>query len=613
MPAERTHSDALGEPAGPVIDRRTLLAATGGLAGLGTLGTPIAQASAFAASSSDPVSMAMHVHGSFSEGIASMDAHLDQARRLGVDVVWWTDHDFRLDAFGYRTSIGFDGPHEGAGGWDLTWVPRTDPGIGSSDYAFVSSPANPDESGNKLRVQATARDSSDWSSFLMEAQAQNATYSTSYCDTTLTVDVRSAATNPDVRAVIEVVSSYRPARGGRPAGQYRIQYRVGQSSGYSTEEHGLLGVVSIPSTGADRWQRVTRDLRDDHARLWPDTVADDASLWRLRLGAQVRNGSSAQVFFDRLRLDRDRNAGVSGMDLLRDVADQYRERYPTIVNYPAAEVSLVLHLNAFGGDLAMPNYPGSQAHKDSSPAAQRAMVDFLHRHGATVSLNHPLQGAKGPHDLAARLIHTRGQGADVIEVGLSRKTTERMVRVFDLAARNAVFMTANGTTDDHRGTDWLKGRRWLTRVWSRNKTRSGLAAALEAGRAWFYDPRRWDGAFDLRVEGRARMGSVLFTGKRDLDLSVRATDLPRGSHVYLVVGQCDLAGPRHLKVLNDVRGIPAKRFAGGRWSGRVSRGHGAYVRATVRDAHHNLIAFSNPVWVLPESRRGQVDVPPRRR
>jgi hypothetical protein len=53
----------------------------------------------------DPVSMAMHIHGSFSEGIASMDAHLEQARRNGVDVIWWTDHDFRREAHGYRQAI----------------------------------------------------------------------------------------------------------------------------------------------------------------------------------------------------------------------------------------------------------------------------------------------------------------------------------------------------------------------------------------------------------------------------------------------------------------------------------------------------------------------------
>jgi hypothetical protein len=84
------------------LDRRSFLAA-GGLLGVNTIGVPIgAEGFAFPKAASDPVSMAMHIHGSFSEGIASMDAHLEQARRHGVDVIWWIDHDFRRTAHGYR-------------------------------------------------------------------------------------------------------------------------------------------------------------------------------------------------------------------------------------------------------------------------------------------------------------------------------------------------------------------------------------------------------------------------------------------------------------------------------------------------------------------------------
>ena len=74
-----------------------------GIGAAGSIGIPTGTAGAFAKPSRDPVSMAMHIHSSFSEGIASMDAHLYQAHRLGVDVIWWTDHDFRKMAHGYRT------------------------------------------------------------------------------------------------------------------------------------------------------------------------------------------------------------------------------------------------------------------------------------------------------------------------------------------------------------------------------------------------------------------------------------------------------------------------------------------------------------------------------
>ncbi|HMB70626.1 MAG TPA: hypothetical protein VKU85_15020, partial [bacterium] len=43
-----------------------------------------------------PYSVAMHMHGSLSEGTGSMEWHAEQARLAGVDVIWWTDHDWRI-------------------------------------------------------------------------------------------------------------------------------------------------------------------------------------------------------------------------------------------------------------------------------------------------------------------------------------------------------------------------------------------------------------------------------------------------------------------------------------------------------------------------------------
>ncbi|HZC26354.1 MAG TPA: hypothetical protein VE287_04980, partial [Actinopolymorphaceae bacterium] len=73
-----------------------------------------------------PVSMALHTHSCFSEGGsfaaggggASMLAQLEQASRSNVDVVWWTDHDWRMEAFGYYDGIAFDGTDESG---DLEW------------------------------------------------------------------------------------------------------------------------------------------------------------------------------------------------------------------------------------------------------------------------------------------------------------------------------------------------------------------------------------------------------------------------------------------------------------------------------------------------------------
>src|SRR5437868_4480838 len=69
-----------------------------------------------------PVSMAMHIHGPFSEGLASFSAHFEQARKYNVDVIWWTDHDFRIAAFEHRQAVHFDGAREPEHGLDWKWA-----------------------------------------------------------------------------------------------------------------------------------------------------------------------------------------------------------------------------------------------------------------------------------------------------------------------------------------------------------------------------------------------------------------------------------------------------------------------------------------------------------
>lgn len=608
-------SGQAGDPTGRDLPRRHLLQAAGGVgAGLvGGLGIPTGTAGAFAAKGAlRPVSMAMHIHSSFSEGAGSMDAHLFQARRTGVDVVWWTEHDFRKMAFGYRDEIRFDGEHEPDGRWDFSWEPHTQGPVAHGEHDFVATPVNAAEAGNKLQLVAdgTARDR--WGMYVVQARAQNRLYSTSYSDTTVEMDIHPELLSANAVAVVEVISSYRPPSGGRPAGQYRLQYRIGEPTGRRTEDRGRLGVIGLASPPAGQWTRLRLDLRADHAALWPDTVADDASLWRLNLGIRVRRGATGRVTFDRLRFVRDRDSGGDPLALQQRAVDAYRSRYPSIQQYAAAEISLVMHLNSFGGDGVLPTYAREQAVKDPSVAAQREMIAFLRDHGQTVCINHPMSGSGGPAHLIRRLVSGDGLGAHVVEVGVGGRAMPNMIRVFDTLARNGVLITANGSTDDHRGDDWLgPGRRWVTGVWSPSTQEGDLCRALRAGRAWFYDPARWDGALDLRVEDTA-MGGVLFTRKRRVDVVVRAEGLPKGSRVRLVTGRCDFAGPDVARPANQASPIARSQFRHGRWRGTVERDRGVYVRVEVRRGGH-LIAFSNPVWVLPPHRRADIDVPLLRR
>src|SRR5680860_1764197 len=115
-------------------------------------------------------------------------------------------------------------------------------------------------------------------------------------------------------------------------------------------------------------------LRADHAALWPDTVAGDASLKRFRVGVRARNTASVSAVVDRLRFRRERKTPADGAALLRSVVQEYRGRYPGIAQYAAAEVSLVSHLNAFGGDGALPTYRDKTLIKDTSLRAHICLL-----------------------------------------------------------------------------------------------------------------------------------------------------------------------------------------------------------------------------------------------
>ena len=74
-------------------------------------------ARAVTAGGASAYSMAMHIHSSFSEFNGSMDTHLAQAALNAVDVVWWTDHDWRMEGVNYRDATHFTSFRElGAGG-----------------------------------------------------------------------------------------------------------------------------------------------------------------------------------------------------------------------------------------------------------------------------------------------------------------------------------------------------------------------------------------------------------------------------------------------------------------------------------------------------------------
>jgi hypothetical protein len=546
-----------------VLSRRALLRA----AGVAGLGVPLlaactapgpAAAPGRAAGGTDPVSVAMHLHSSFSEGTASMATHLAQAERLGVDVLFWTDHDFRVSAQGYRRRLRLAGPTDTEHGVALTWKPRGTGRVGYADGAA--------ELTGEL-----------W----LDADAWNSTYSGSIADTTLAVTVRPAAPGGGYAAV-QLDLSYHPAGGGRPAGQYQLTYRIGAAVA-GRRADGLHGQVDVPAPAG--WSTVTLRPVEDIGGLWPDLVATDNALHKLRVGV-VGTGTAG---FREVALTRARRG--DSLALMRDVMARYAERHPDRRQYAALEVSLVRHLNWFGGELVMPDYGDRAPVKDDGIPAAEAMVGLIHRHGGLASYNHPL--GSSPQATAAHMVATRALGADIVEVAYGGPSiVEGMLRVLDACARNLVMVTANGVTDDHSGTDWYADGKsnWITRLWAGSAELPDLQDALRAGRAWAYKPNGWTGTLLTTAGDRPAMGAAVTTADRSVPVTVTATELPKGGALEIVTGRADRGGTEPA--------IATGTAAGGRHSADLAAG--SYVRAVVRDAAGRIVGVGNPTWVVAD-------------
>ncbi len=208
-------------PAGPVgpaaaaaaarLSRRGLLVAAGMGAATAALGggwesragavvPGAARESATTFDGTTARSMAMHIHSSFSEGVGSMEAHLQQAQQNAVDVLWWTDHDHRMQAAGYRNVVHFTSlTAEKGDGPAWSWQRRTTGSLASSSggIAGAGSPNDPIKNGS-LTLAAKSKSSAPASlGYLANTDSANNNERANLYGQVLTIEVLPTAVGSD--------------------------------------------------------------------------------------------------------------------------------------------------------------------------------------------------------------------------------------------------------------------------------------------------------------------------------------------------------------------------------------------------------------------------------
>jgi len=575
------------------------------------------------------VPMAMHVHASFSEGDASLAAHLSEAVRNRIPIVGFSDHDWRMSQIGYRQALHFDSLSAETEGLNPAWVLQpTRVGALTADavgeiVADPVSPVDPSPLGS-LHVRATSAASAPASyRLLANAELARTNQRANIVGQSWDLEVLPTRISSDSWLELLVTLSYRPATSGRPADRYQISYRFGIGPpGRLTQ--GVLGIVAVPVT-AGQWNSVHLDPLADIQALWPDVIAEDNATYDFSWGATSQNAVTAEGYFDYHRFNRDPNAlaGDVPLQLQQELLRRYQSRFPAVAVMPAVEYSYYQnHVSGFGPNQHLPVVPDSYTVFPSpDPGFPRVISNRVLADGGVASYNHPFGTADGKvwatdkqdatrRTVAATMLDSRANDANLLEVGYAQRghvSLAQHLSLWDTMWRNGLWITGTGVTDDHSGhaKSWTSGvNRYITTVWAPTAGVGDLLAALRAGRAFCSDlPKFKGGALDLTVDGAVPMGSV--SVRPDLDqrqLTIMAVGLPTGGSVQVVRGPVDYAGSSYPDPGTQVvTTVPAADFATGSTTVPVDTTTSCFVRVTALSSTNVVVALSNPVGLLREA------------
>jgi hypothetical protein len=616
LPPNATGGTSPAEVAGAAVPRRRVLAGLAGLPVLALLPGATSALGAVAASTAGVVRSALHVHASFSEGnsglknlaskttLASMESQVATLAALGVDLCFFTDHDHRMGGHNVGMTIK---PYPGTEDMTRphwTYVPDRTASATAGSAAMTT---------RGLEASVTAGAASAWRGMFVDCFPTDRDYRTTLAGMSLTFTLvhLSAGGWTEVR----LRASYHPARGGRPAGNYEVQYRFSPTAkARSVVAQGLAAVVTIPVVANQTQRPVVTPVADLRA-AFPDfgNLASDNGLYGVWIGAGAPAGGTAKTLVTTMQISRALD-GAGALDLQHSLFPDLKALYPGVALGPGLEASYSTHLNMFSpttsGVTHQPPQPG-----ETKTAYFTRLVRTIHAAGGVGSFNHPfgatigtpLTGTARADRLAAvakPLLANRLYGCEVLEVGYELRGSMDVtghLDLWDILLSAGIRVMADGVSDDHAGTltSWTGGtNHYFTDIISTSSDPAQVTPLLGRGRAFVSLRTGFTGMLDLLCDS-TRMGGTRTGVGTSADITIIANGVPSNGKVRLQ--QIRIHGdttrltppPRQTDVAID-----ATALGTGQVTVRIPNVL-SYVRAEVLNSTGTKVAFSNPLWLTP--------------
>ncbi|MEL7449648.1 MAG: hypothetical protein AAFN78_10590, partial [Pseudomonadota bacterium] len=247
----------------------------------------------------------MHMHGSFSEGQGSMTGGTVEARNLGIDVLWWSDHAYGFHhnktarTFGFEDWTEFEWEGEDWTPSSATmnkikyWQLDSDAGMTSYEATFTDAQAVAGE--RSLRIDATSSETDFaylYYRFDTDRSAVNRAR-TLAAGTTIEISIYADQVGEDATAMVSVeLSRHRE----NPVVDLALHYYLDNSPGAAPHMEGGDYFVPLAFTpGA--WNSYVLDLTADAVAGFTDLPGEDNNAFAIKIGARSRLGANAVVHF----------------------------------------------------------------------------------------------------------------------------------------------------------------------------------------------------------------------------------------------------------------------------------------------------------------------------
>lgn len=511
----------------------------------------------------------MHLHCSH-EASASLNSHMSIARSLGIRYIWTTEHDTRISKpkgryfsfFFPEKSLYVVLPDGRSAGF-------TESEGNSGGYAFKE-----DRDGVSLCVYANKGERET-----LCFQSKGKKHSDplfSRITVELDADIKIKETG---RAIVEFVLSAQPPT----YKQVRLCYVFGNT--VKTDDNVPTQYLPFPKKRNGKYVfEVFKDVSEDiggtdNALCNVDLIAEN--------GAEITFRSFD--FSRELEFEKTRQAQI-------ELAEKIGKKYGVKAFVGFEVTGAGNHKNCFSTGTPVIEYAALD-YKVSNLQA----VEYLQKHGATYSWNHPFalykKSEKSKEEIFKTvekdLIADKVFGADLIEVGFpfgrDNFDAKDYLRLWDRLSESGIMITGYGDSDNHHATSdgWTTGNNFCAFAGlddGDEPTEENFIKAFRRGTLWSGNPVMVRN-FSFKANGKEQ-GSII-CGKR-ICVEFCATDIKcEGYAVCISDGK-------------EIKRIPIKNgCVFGKWV-LHRRNKYNFARVELYNDENVLFAFSNPIYLADE-------------